>query len=135
MVLLSVMRRFLLSFLISIVIGSEEEFSEMQKNIYGDPLKICSTSPITGWYRDGYLNTDAMDTGSHTVCATMTAEFLTFTKSVGNDLSSPHPPAFPGLKPGDRWGLCAGRWFEAFQVIARLPVEENPRIKFSTSRG
>lgn len=88
----------------------------MQKNVFGEPLKLCSASPITGWYRDGYLNTDSRDVGSHTVCATMTAEFLNFSRSVGNDLSTPHLPHFPGLVPGDRWGLCAGRWFEAFQA-------------------
>jgi len=85
-----------------------------QPNIYRRPLEICSTNPMTGWFRDGYARTDSRDRGAHVVCATMTQNFLTYTKNQGNDLSTPHPPAFPGLKPGDRWALCASRWYEAF---------------------
>jgi len=88
--------------------------SSDQPNIYGRPLEICSTSPLTGWFRDGYCRTDRNDRGIHVVCATMTQEFLTFTRNQGNDLSTAHPPSFPGLKPGDRWALCATRWYEAF---------------------
>ncbi len=80
----------------------------------GTPLRDCSHSPNTGFFRDGCCNTDANDTGSHTVCAQMTEEFLAFSKASGNDLSTPRPEfGFPGLKPGDRWCLCAARWKEA----------------------
>jgi uncharacterized protein (DUF2237 family) len=83
-------------------------------NVLGDTLEACSTAPMTGFFRDGACNTCAEDTGSHTVCAVMTAEFLAFSKYVGNDLSTPRPEfAFPGLKPGDRWCLCAGRFLQA----------------------
>jgi hypothetical protein len=88
-----------------------------QRNILGGPLATCSDNPVTGWYRSGCCETDAQDRGSHTVCAVMTAEFLAFSKARGNDLSTPRPEfEFPGLKPGDRWCLCAARWLEAYQV-------------------
>jgi uncharacterized protein len=83
-------------------------------NVLDEPLEPCSTAPMTGFFRDGACNTCAEDSGSHTVCAVMTAEFLAFSKYVGNDLSTPRPEfAFPGLKPGDRWCLCAGRFLQA----------------------
>ena len=84
------------------------------KNVLGGPLLPCSLEPLTGWYRDGCCNTDAADAGLHTVCAVMTEEFLAFSQYAGNDLSTPRPEyGFPGLNPGDRWCLCAGRWEEA----------------------
>ncbi|MEI6418236.1 MAG: DUF2237 domain-containing protein [Sphingomonadales bacterium] len=84
------------------------------RNVLGGPLETCSVNPLTGWWRDGCCNTDANDRGLHTVCAVMTVEFLAFSQSVGNDLSTPRPEfGFPGLKPGDRWCLCAARWEEA----------------------
>ena len=84
------------------------------KNVLGGPLLPCSLEPLTGWYRDGCCNTDAADIGLHTVCAVMTEEFLAFSKSAGNDLSTPRPEyGFPGLNPGDRWCLCARRWADA----------------------
>ena len=84
------------------------------KNILGTKLKICSENPKTGFYRDGYCRTGEEDTGTHTVCATMTDDFLQFTKSKGNDLMKPNPEyRFPGLKSGDKWCLCALRWEEA----------------------
>lgn len=84
------------------------------RNVLGGALAPCSFSPLTGWWRDGCCNTDANDQGLHTVCAVMTAEFLAFSQSMGNDLSTPRPEfGFPGLKPGDRWCLCAARWEEA----------------------
>jgi len=87
----------------------------MAKNVYGNPLITCSTEPMTGFYRDGCCKTGPDDTGTHTVCAVMTEEFLTYTKLKGNDLSTPIPAyQFPGLKPGDRWCLCASRWHEAY---------------------
>jgi len=86
-------------------------------NVLGEPLEICSFKPMTGFYRDGCCNTGKEDVGNHTVCAVMTAEFLQFSKSRGNDLSTPMPEfGFPGLKPGDRWCLCAPRWQEAFEA-------------------
>jgi uncharacterized protein len=83
-------------------------------NVMGGPLEPCSVAPMTGYFRDGHCNTCAEDRGSHTVCAVMTAEFLAFSKYVGNDLSTPRPEfRFPGLNPGDRWCLCAGRFLQA----------------------
>ena len=87
------------------------------RNVFGEPLETCATSPMTGFYRDGCCNTGIDDTGSHTVCMIATAEFLAFSKSRGNDLSTPMPEfGFPGLKPGDRWCLCAPRWQEALEA-------------------
>ncbi|WP_421906645.1 DUF2237 family protein [Mameliella sp.] len=83
-------------------------------NALGGPLESCSQDPLTGFFRDGHCNTCAEDRGSHTVCAVMTAEFLAYSKYVGNDLSTPRPEFhFPGLKPGDHWCLCAGRFLQA----------------------
>jgi len=85
------------------------------RNVMGGPLQMCSTTPITGFFRDGCCNTAPQDVGSHTVCAVMTDAFLAFSKSAGNDLSTPMPEyGFPGLKAGDRWCLCAPRWRQAF---------------------
>ena len=84
------------------------------RNVLGTELKECSQKPRTGFFRDGCCNTNNDDLGAHTVCAVMTAEFLLFSKEAGNDLSTPRPEfGFPGLKPGDRWCLCASRWAEA----------------------
>jgi hypothetical protein len=86
-----------------------------QRNVLGRELATCSANPVTGFFRDGCCNTSDDDVGSHTVCAVMTAEFLAFSKARGNDLSTPRPEYdFAGLKPGDRWCLCAPRWQEAF---------------------
>lgn len=85
-------------------------------NVLGDPLSPCSSEPLTGFFRDGHCNTCDGDEGSHTVCAVMTAEFLAFSKYVGNDLSTPRPEfRFPGLKPGDQWCLCAARFLQAYE--------------------
>ncbi len=87
------------------------------RNVLGGVLVACSHRPLTGFYRDGCCNTGPEDLGEHTVCVVMTAEFLEFSKSRGNDLSTPVPWFnFPGLKPGDRWCLCASRWVEAYQA-------------------
>ncbi|MEG3834771.1 MULTISPECIES: DUF2237 family protein [unclassified Microcoleus] len=86
-------------------------------NVLGGKLETCCTSPMTGYYRDGKCNTGGGDFGAHTVCAQLTEEFLQFTKSNGNDLSTPVPEFnFPGLKPGDCWCLCASRWKEAMDA-------------------
>ena len=83
-------------------------------NVLGLPLEPCSSAPVTGFFRDGACNTCREDTGSHTVCAVMTAEFLALSKYLGNDLSTPRPEfRFPGLKPGDSWCLCAARFLQA----------------------
>jgi uncharacterized protein (DUF2237 family) len=93
------------------------------RNVLGGPLEACSLKPMTGFYRDGCCNTGQEDIGSHTVCAVMTSAFLEFSKSCGNDLSTPLPEfSFPGLKPGDRWCLCAARWQEAFEA------DQPPRV-------
>jgi len=98
----------------------KEGADKMQKvdavNVLGGALAPCSSDPLTGFFRDGACNTCAEDRGSHTVCALVTAEFLAFSKYVGNDLSTPRPEfGFPGLKPGDQWCLCAGRFLQAHQ--------------------
>ena len=86
-------------------------------NVLGEPLEPCSEEPLTGFYRDGCCNTGDDDFGRHVVCARVTADFLAYTRDRGNDLSTPVPAAgFPGLRPGDRWCLCAARWKEAFDA-------------------
>ena len=86
-------------------------------NVLGTPLLTCSTNPMTGFFRNGCCETGPSDTGSHTVCAIETEAFLAFSKAAGNDLSTPRPEfRFPGLKPGDRWCLCAARWQEALEA-------------------
>lgn len=93
------------------------------RNVLGEPLEVCSIKPMTGFYRDGCCNTGSEDAGSHTVCAVMTDAFLAFSKSRGNDLSTPMPEiGFAGLQTGDRWCLCAPRWQEAFEA------DQAPRV-------
>jgi uncharacterized protein (DUF2237 family) len=93
------------------------------KNVLGGELQVCCTSPMTGFYRDGFCKTGANDLGRHTVCARVTDEFLEFSKSAGNDLSTPHPEwGFPGLKDGDKWCLCVLRWKEALEAGFAPPV-------------
>jgi len=95
----------------------ENKDQESARNLLGEPLQICGQDPITGFYRDGCCNTGPEDRGSHTVCVQITDEFLEFTASRGNDLSTPRAEyGFPGLKPGDRWCLCASRWLEAHEA-------------------
>jgi uncharacterized protein (DUF2237 family) len=96
------------------------DMSEQQRparNVLGGALQTCSAKPVTGFFRDGCCNTGPSDLGSHTVCVVMTAEFLAYSKRMGNDLSTPMPEyAFPGLNPGDRWCLCAPRWQQALDA-------------------
>ncbi len=102
--------------------------SDKQKNVLGETLEICGTSPLTGYFRDGLCNSDKDDIGSHTVCAQVTQDFLEFSKSTGNDLSSPNISlGFNGLKDGDTWCLCANKWLEAFQQGVA------PRIKLKST--
>ena len=99
-----------------------------QLNVNGTTLEPCSTKPLTGFLRDGCCKWDPRDGGSHTVCAIMTTEFLEFSKSMGNDLSTPRPElGFDGLKEGDSWCLCANRWLEAYQNGAA------PKIKLKST--
>ncbi len=100
-------------------------------NVLGGQLDTCSISPMTGFFRNGCCETSPEDLGSHTVCTVMTAEFLAFSKAQGNDLSTPRPEfGFAGLKPGDRWCLCAPRWQEALDAGAA------PRVVLrATERG
>jgi uncharacterized protein (DUF2237 family) len=110
-------------------------FDETARNVLGGELEPCSGDPVTGFYRNGCCETGPEDTGLHTVCAIMTAEFLAYSKSVGNDLSTPQPAyGFPGLKAGDRWCLCAPRWKEALdagmapQIVLTATHEETLAI-------
>ncbi len=101
---------------------------DLSLNVLGQPLETCSTDPITGFFRNGCCDTNEMDQGSHTVCAVMTAEFLAFSKSVGNDLSTPRPDfGFAGLKPGSQWCLCAGRFLQAYAA------GKAPRVKLTAT--
>lgn len=93
------------------------------RNVLGGALEDCSHDPLTGFFRDGCCNTGPMDHGLHTVCVTVTAEFLQYSFNRGNDLITPRPEfRFPGLKPGDQWCLCASRWEEARQMGVAPPV-------------
>lgn len=95
----------------------------MSRNVLGEELETCCTSPMTGFYRNGVCETGPQDSGTHVVCGQVTEEFLAFTRSRGNDLSTPRPPFnFPGLKSGDRWCLCASRWQEALDAGVAPPV-------------
>lgn len=86
-------------------------------NVLGEPLETCGNDPVTGFFRDGCCNTSSEDVGSHTVCVVATDEFLAFSRSQGNDLSTRRPEfGFPGLKAGDGWCLCAARWREALEA-------------------
>ena len=108
------------------------------RNVLGEVLEICSIKPMTGFYRDGCCDIGREDLGSHTVCAVMTSAFLEFSKSRGNDLSTPLPEfGFPGLKPGDRWCLCAPRWQEAFEAnqAPRVVLRATHRTAWLTARS
>jgi hypothetical protein len=88
-----------------------------QKNVFGETIRTCCENPITGFFRDGFCHTDERDEGIHTVCVSVTKDFLEFSLSRGNDLSTPRPEfGFPGLKEGDSWCLCAERWVEAYEA-------------------
>ena len=101
---------------------------EQVLNVLGTPLVACCLDPLTGYFRDGYCRTIAQDHGTHTVCAVVTEEFLSFSLSKGNDLITPnHYYHFPGLKPGDFWCLCVNRWYEAYEA------EVAPKIKLEAT--
>lgn len=93
------------------------------RNVLGGPLRPCCHDPVTGFFRDGFCRTCEEDVGSHTVCVEVTEEFLAFSQAAGNDLSTPRPEyGFPGLKPGDRWCVCAARWLQAVNAGFGAPV-------------
>lgn len=99
------------------------EASKEPMNVLGTALEVCGCRPMTGWFRDGTCRTDARDRGRHVICARVTAAFLEFSRSRGNDLTTPMPAhGFPGLEDGDRWCLCAARWVEAWQAGCAPPV-------------
>ena len=100
-------------------------------NVLGEKLELCSTDPVTGFFRNGCCDTSTSDRGSHTVCVVMTAEFLAFSKARGNDLSTPRPEfGFEGVQPGDQWCLCAARFLEAYEA------GRAPRVKLiATHKG
>jgi len=107
------------------------------RNVLGGPLAECGTQPLTGFFRNGCCHTSAEDIGRHVVCAKMTAAFLEFSRKRGNDLSTPQPAyGFPGLKPDDRWCLCAARWQEAFEAgvppMVRLAATHVSALEYSS---
>jgi uncharacterized protein (DUF2237 family) len=94
-----------------------------ERNVLGGELEPCGTDPVTGFYRDGHCSCGPEDIGLHAVCAVMTEQFLAHQRAVGNDLSTPRPEwSFPGLQPGDRWCVVAGRWLQAYEAGAAAPV-------------
>jgi uncharacterized protein (DUF2237 family) len=94
----------------------ETQQMDQSVNVFGEQLESCNENPLTGFFRDGCCNTSDQDTGSHTVCVEASQEFLEFSRLRGNDLSTPRPEfGFSGVRPGDRWCLCAARWLEAHQ--------------------
>lgn len=106
----------------------DESKGDTQLNVYEEPLQVCSTDPMTGWKRDGKCSTHEDDSGTHTVCARVNDEFLEYTKSKGNDLSTPNE-YFPGLKDGDHWCLCALRWKQALKAGKAPPLNLNATNK------
>ena len=101
----------------------ENKIKKGEKNVLGTDLQIAGTNPLTGYYRDGFCSTGESDRGVHVIAATLTDEFLQFTKSQGNDLTTPSPQYnFPGLKAGDCWCLCARRWKQAYDASVAPPV-------------
>lgn len=93
------------------------------RNVLGQPLQECGCQPLTGWFRDGSCRTDPADLGRHTVCCLITEAFLAYSRAQGNDLTTPAPAyGFPGLRPGDRWCVCARRWLEAHDDGLAPPV-------------
>ena len=100
----------------SLEMSSNSPASASARNVLGEPLVVCGCEPTTGWHRNGFCETDAMDRGQHSICCVMTESFLRYSKAQGNDLSTPVPAfQFPGLKPGDHWCVCAPRWKQAYE--------------------
>ena len=115
----------------------ENKIKKGERNVLGTDLQIAGTNPLTGYYRDGFCSTGESDRGVHVIAATLTNDFLQYTKSQGNDLTTPSPQYnFPGLKAGDNWCLCALRWKEAFDAGVAPPVileaTHEKALKFAT---
>lgn len=105
-----------INFSVSVRVDMSVITAEKSVNVLGETLQSCGQDPLTGFFRDGHCNTCEEDAGSHTVCIEVSKEFLEFSRFRGNDLSTPHEEFnFPGLRPGDRWCLCAARWLEAHE--------------------
>lgn len=106
-------------------------------NVLGSPLNLCCSSPMTGYFRDGFCSTTGSNSGRHTVCGIITKDFLNFTAARGNDLATPRPPSFPGLQPGDKWCLCAGRWKEVLDAYksGAAPAGAVPRVVLSATNA
>lgn len=103
--------------------GEQTSESTGNRNVLGQPLQRCCMDPVTGFYRTGSCETGPTDQGRHVICARVTPAFLNFSQQQGNDLTTPYPEYnFPGLKPGDRWCLCASRWKEALDIGVAPPV-------------
>jgi hypothetical protein len=115
--------RRLLALIVATAAAMSSSATAAARNVLGGPLKSCCTQPLTGFYRNGVCATGPSDTGRHVVCARVTADFLSFSLSRGNDLVTPRPPSFPGLVPGDGWCLCASRWREAYEAGVAPPVD------------
>lgn len=108
----------------SIILLSEKTQSANVKNVFGNPIESCCSDPLTGFYRDGYCLTGPDDYGTHIICANVTDAFLSYSKSLGNDLIAPIPERhFPGLKDGDKWCLCITRWLEAVEAGVTPPID------------
>ena len=117
--------------------NKQESVKTQALNVLGGSLQLCSTEPLTGYFRDGYCHTNLRDYGTHVVSALMTEDFLTYTASRGNDLTTPKPQfRFPGLKAGDRWCLCISRWLEAEKEGLAPPIfleaTEASALKFTS---
>lgn len=103
--------------------ASDPRLLHSQKNVLGQTLEVCGSDPVTGFFRDSCCHTAPEDLGLHTVCCVVTSEFLETSARLGNDLSTPMPHfGFPGLRPGDRWCVCAARWLQVQQAGAACPV-------------
>ena len=112
--------------------SNSPEFSTAN-NVLGEPLSVCGCEPMTGWYRNGFCQTDPTDLGQHSICCVMTEQFLSYSKAQGNDLTTPVPAfQFPGLKPGDHWCVCAPRWKQAYEdgvaPLVRLEATEETAL-------
>jgi len=130
------MRYLVLFILISTTAMAQNTTAKQPLNVLGTALESCCNDPMTGYWRDGYCRTAGEDRGTHVVCAVMTQEFLEYTKSRGNDLSTPNPAyRFPGLKPGDKWCLCILRWLEAEKAgvapMVNLASTDDAALKYT----
>lgn len=131
------MRHLLIFYLISTLAMAQDSTATQPLNVLGTDLESCCNDPMTGYWRDGYCRTASEDQGTHVVCAVMTQEFLDYTKSRGNDLSTPNPAyRFPGLKPGDKWCLCILRWTQAQKAgvapLVNLNATDRAALKYTT---